>query len=160
MKKRYDSQTNRREIQNATYSNPHVIKLLPCSEEQKIEWVTRIFVQLKHGLRTPWGALRVLTGRTRQSWRNSMDGNVKVTSAFIASVSNGLSESGFVIDTDKFLRGEEGDILTPPVVETPLERKHRTGPEVNTAEVIVRCARLVREEKMTNEQLLQLIDNL
>ena len=160
MKKRYDSQVKRREIQNTTYSNPHVIKLLPCSEEQKVGWVTRIFVELKHELQTPWGALRVLTGRTRQSWRNAMDGSVKVTSGFIASVSNGLSESGFIIDTDKFLRGEEGNILTTPVVETNNKQENKRTSKVNTAEVIVRCARLVREEKMTNKQLLELIDNL
>jgi len=160
MKKRYDSQAKRREIQSTTYSNPHVIKLLPCSEEQKIEWVTRIFVQLKHELQTPWGALRVLTGRTRQSWRNAMDGSVKVTSAFIASVSNGLSQNGFAIDTDKFLRGEEGNILTHPSAETDNKHEHKRTSKVNTAEVIVRCARLVREDKMTNNQLLELIDNL
>lgn len=160
MKKRYDSHVKRREIQNATYSNPHVIKLLPCSEEQKVEWLTRIFVELKHGLQTPWGALRVLTGRTRQSWRNTMDGSVKVTSSFIASVSNALSESGFIIDTDKFLRGEEGDILTNTVVEINNKQENKITSRVNTAEVIVRCARLVREDKMTNKQLLELIDNL
>jgi len=160
MKKRYDSHVKRREIQNATYSNPHVIKLLPCSEEQKVEWVTRIFVELKHELQTPWSALRVLTGRTRQSWNNAMEGSVKVTSGFIASVSKGLSESGFIIDTDKFLRGEEGNVLTPPSADTNNKPEHKRTSKVNTAEVIVRCARLVREDKMTNKQLLELIDNL
>ncbi len=35
MKKKYDSQTNRYEIQSTTYSNQDVVKLLSCSQEQK-----------------------------------------------------------------------------------------------------------------------------
>lgn len=160
MKKRYDSQTNRYEIQGTTYSNQDVVKLLPCSQEQKIEWCKRVFSQLKFGLGMPWGAIRSMTGRTRQSWNNVMDGKIKVTPAFIAKVSSGLSYHGFAIDTNKFLRGEEGYILTNANASPPKEKVVKRPSKVNTAEVIVRCARLVREEKMTNEQLLQLIDNL
>lgn len=158
MKKKYDSQTNRYEIQSTTYSNQDVVKLLPCSQEQKIEWCKRVFSQLKFELGMPWGAIRSMTGRTRQSWNNAMDGKIKVTPAFIAKVSSGLSNHGFTIDTDKFLRGEEGYILTN--ASAPKEEVARRPSNVNTADVIVRCARLVREEKMTNKQLLQLIDNL
>jgi len=160
MKKRYDSQTNRYQIQGATYGNQDVVKLLPCSQEQKREWCTRVFSQLKFDLNIPWGALRSMTGRTRPSWKNVVDGKIKVTPAFIAKVSSGLSNHGFSIDTDKFLTGDEGDIVITTNVSSPKEEPVKTPSRVNTADVIVRCARLVREEKMTNKQLLQLIDNL
>ena len=160
MKKRYDSQTNRHEIQSTTYSNQDVVKLLPCSQEQKIEWCKRVFSQLKFELGMSWGAIRSMTGRTRQSWNNVMDGKIKVTPAFIAKVSSGLSYHGLTIDTNKFLRGEEGYILTNVNASPPQEEVVKRPSKVNTADVIVRCARLVREEKMTNKQLLELIDNL
>ena len=156
----YDSQTNRHEIQRTTYSNQDVVKLMPCSQEQKIEWCKRVFSQLKFELNMPWGAIRSMTGRTRQSWNNVMDGKIKVTPAFIAKVSSGLSHHNFAIDTDKFLRGDEGCIVICPNASPPKEEDVKGPSKVNTADVIVRCARLVREEKMTNKQLLQLIDNL
>jgi hypothetical protein len=89
-----------------------------------------------------------------------MNGKIKVTPAFIAKVSSGLSLHGFTIDTDKFLTGVEGHILITSNASPPKEESLKTPSKVNTADVIVRCARLVREEKMTNKQLLQLIDNL
>ena len=89
-----------------------------------------------------------------------MNGKIKVTPAFIAKVSSGLKMHGFVIDTDKFLRGDEGCIVIGPNASPPKEEDVKGPSKVNTSDVIVRCARLVREEKMTNKQLLQLIDNL
>lgn len=160
MRKRYDSQENRYKIQSTTYSNQDVVKLLSCSQEQKREWCKRVFSQLKFDLDVPWGAIRAMTGRTRQSWNNVMNGKIKVTPAFIAKVSSGLSLHGFTIDTDKFLTGVEGHILITSNASPPKEESLKTPSKVNTADVIVRCARLVREEKMTNKQLLQLIDNL
>ena len=160
MKKRYDSHANRYEIQRNTYSHPDVVKLLTCPQEQKIEWCKRVFSQLKFDLNMPWHAIRAVTGRTRQSWNNAMNGKIKVTPAFIAKVSSGLKMHGFVIDTDKFLRGDEGCIVIGPNASTPKEEDVKGPSKVNTSDVIVRCARLVREEKMTNKQLLQLIDNL
>ena len=160
MKKKYDSHTNRYEIQNDTYSNKDVVKLLPCSQEKKIEWCKRVFAELKFGLNMPWGAIRKMTNRTRQSWNNAMDGKVKITPAFIAEVSSGLSCHGFSIDTDNFLMGGDGHILINSNSRTTKKKDEKTPSNVNTADVIVRCARLVREEKMTNKQLLQLIDNL
>ena len=160
MRKRYDSQTNRYEIQGTTYGNQDVVKLLPCTQEQKIEWCKRVFIELKFDLNMPWGAIRSMTGRTRQSWNNAMDGKVKITPAFIAKVSSGLSCHGLAIDTDKFLRGDEGNILINSSSSPPKEEDVKRPSKVNTADVIVRCARLVQEDKMTNKQLLQLIDNL
>lgn len=160
MKKKYDSHTNRYEIQSNTYSNQDVVKLLSCSQEEKIKWCKRVLTELKFDLNMPWGAIREMTNRTRQSWNNAMNGKVKITPAFIAKVSSGLSYHGLSIDTDKFLMGGEGNILVSSNSRTTKKKDEKTPSNVNTADVIVRCARLVREEKMTNKQLLQLIDNL
>ncbi len=150
----------RSEKQKDMYSNPHVIRLTGCSEEQKREWCIRIFEQLKLEFGMPWGAINSLTQRTRQTWNNVMDANTKTRNSFINAVSNGLTKNGFHIDTDKFLSGDDGYIITPPKSDPTTGRVEKTTAEVSTSEIIVRCARLVREKKMTNEELLDLIDNL
>lgn len=150
----------RAEKQRDMYSNPHVVRLMTCSEEQKREWCIRIFEQLKFDLEMPWGAINNLTGRTRQTWNNVMEANTLTRASFINSVSSNLTNNGFHIDTDKFLGGHDGHIVTPPPSEPPTSKAEKRTAKVRTSEIIVRCARLVREDKMTNEELLDLIDNL
>ena len=150
----------RAEKQRDMYSNPHVVRLMTCSEEQKREWCIRIFEQLKFDLEMPWGAINNMTGRTRQTWNNVMEANSKARASFINSVSSNLTNNGFHIDTDKFLGGYDGHIVTPPPSEPPTSKAEKRTAKVRTSEIIVRCARLVREDKMTNEELLDLIDNL
>lgn len=130
--------------------NPHVAQLFNCEEEQKVQWCARVLNDLLDHHHLTWDYIKEVTGRTRQTWNNVSQGKTNVVNAFIYSATYHLKLSGFEVDTTGFLEGKDGPIVT----------RLKKGATVDTSEVIVRCARLVREGKMSNAQLLSLIDNL
>ena len=67
-------------------------------------------------------------------------------------------QKNFIRQRRNHVRGGD-ETTSAPTLDFPETKEERTS-NVNIADVIVKCARLVREDKMTPEELCMLIDTL